>query len=790
MKSKFIALLILCLSVFTTVENAKAQYPGYGASQVWITNHASGADIVDNCFAGFGLGFNSDFDVCVGGVSQTAHLFLDIGNSHEIGRATALGTDAFDDKVYQWTQAGALEQPAAAMLDHQNDVPTDISPSLSFSDAYITRNPEVTRIVHVPHAQGSTGFSGGQWASDDVPNDLSQAVTRFNAAHAALVADGFTVTSSAVFYHANRPDFDNNTIPQLQVDIDAMIDYLRANLTDGANIPVIIGGGMTQTQLTSRAIENDLGFQGVMDGSYIRKTNVGSYDWINQRYGSNNAGLPAQTDDGVHVDRLGTITQGGLMDEALIRAQANTAPNDPFESLASWSEWDGFHDFRSGTGLDFSGNGNDLIQADAVTNLALTKFDTSNANTFVFDRDDGDTDRYWHVGAPLGASYTKAVMLRFDDLGATEGIWQNSDQGTRFFYTVGSNEIRAYHDSSSQRVTISGDDITLNQWHMIVVTYDEPTTTMRIYLDGVLIDTNTNVAAHPAVVNEALGAQNLTAQRPFRGGMLFAAYADTVIDQTAITSLNTAAQSILVVIPPPPAITDLSEIPGIQRHHDVSVSSSITHVAGSVSQLNDLSGNDYHLSQGVASRQPTYDATTNSLLFERSQSNRLIGDGAFMYNSPNGGTIIAVVDYLSLMNADTLASEYSSTTSAYYSIARLRGDTTPTPQSGDDAGSSVINDNRLTSIDVVAAGQHVYAQHIDQTLVTCDVNDVAGDTPQALDRTGHTLTLDRFTIGSRRGNERFPHMRLYELASWDRKLTETEYTQAYNLLALKWGINP
>ncbi len=492
---------------------------------------------------------------------QTAHMFLDIGNSHEIGRATADAGDAFDAKVYQWTQAGALEQPPAAMLDHQNDVPTDISPSLSFSDAYIARNPAVTRVVHVPHAQGSTGFSGGQWAADDVPNDLSEAVARFNAAHAQLISDGFTVTVVGAFYHANRPDFDNNTIPQLQVDIDAMIDYLRANITGGANLPVIIGGGMTQTQLTARNIPNDLGFQGVMDGSYIRKANVGSYDWINQRFGSTLPGLPVMTDDGVHADRAGTLTQGELMDTALIRAQANSAPNDPFQSLASFSTWDGFHDFRSGTGLDFSGNGNDLIQADAVTNLALTKFDTSNANTFVFDRDDGDTDRYWHVGAPLGASYTKAIMLRFDDLNATEGIWQNVSDGTRFFYTVGSNEIRAYHDTSSIRVTISGNSITLNKWHLIVITYDEPTTTMRAYLDGVLIDTNTNVAAHPAVVNEALGAQNLSGLRPFRGGMLFAAYADTVIDQTAITALNTAAQSLLITLPPD-AVTDLSATAG------------------------------------------------------------------------------------------------------------------------------------------------------------------------------------------------------------------------------------
>ncbi|MBL4761297.1 MAG: hypothetical protein JKY93_01190, partial [Gammaproteobacteria bacterium] len=506
---------------------------------------------------------------------QTAHIFLTIGNSHNIGRPTASG-DTFDAKVWEWTQGDALAQPAAAMLDHQNDTTTDISPDLSFSADYIAANPTIDRLVFVPHARGSTGFSDNAWSADTVPNDLSSAVTRFNAAYAQLIADGYTVTVGGAFWHANRPDFDSNSHEQYQIDIDAMAAYLRANLTDGANIKFAIGAGMTKVQLDGRGLSKDLNFQAIVDGTQHRVAYTGTYDWINSpRYGKTYAGLPVQTTDGVHADRLGVIEQGHLRYDALLRAQANTKPSDPFQSLASWSDWKAFHDFRTGTGLDMTGNGFHAAQADAVTNTANMKYDTV-TRSMVYDRIAADVARYFHAGVQLGASYTKALFLRFDDLSATIGIFQNHDEGVRFFYTVGSNEIRAYHSSSSARVDISGNDIILGKWHSLVVTYDEPTTTMKIYLDGVLKGTNAAVAAHPAVVNEAIGAQNLVGLRGFRGAMMYAAHSYSAMDQTAITALNTVSQNLVT----PFVVQTPDEIPALFSWRNPRIDISVTRDGG------------------------------------------------------------------------------------------------------------------------------------------------------------------------------------------------------------------
>lgn len=56
-----------------------------------------------------------------------------------------------------------------------------------------------------------------------------------------------------------------------------------------------------------------------------------------------------------------------------------------------------------------------------------------------------------------------------------------------------------------------------------------------------------------------------------------------------------------------------TDISGLVAWYDASNAASITHVAGAVSQWNDLSGNGYHLKQGTGSLQPTTGTTLNGL---------------------------------------------------------------------------------------------------------------------------------------------------------------------------------
>ncbi|PCI99042.1 MAG: hypothetical protein COB14_06805 [Alphaproteobacteria bacterium] len=477
-----------------------------------------------------------------GNASPTAHLFLSIGNSHNMGRDTALGGDIFPANVWQWTQGGALAQPVAAQLDHVDENADEFAVDLTFAQDYTAANPAVDRIVFVPHADRSTGFSSGDWAYTDTPNRLSEAVARYEAAYTYLVAQGFDVVHAGIFYHSSNPDYNDSDHATHRDDIDGLFAYLRTNLTGGAGVPIVIGGGMNATQFSGRPT-NDANFQANLLGAERRNQNVAIYDMINPRFGYS-AGLPVAQFDSFHADRAGDITKGHLRYNALLRAALNTNPQAPFDSLTSWSFWKAFHDFRSGTERDLSGNANHLTQKDAVTNPALIKYDSA-VEELVYDRDAGGTDRYWQAGAVLGTSYTKSVFMRFDSLD-TQGLMQNSGGGTRMFLSSGSSALRVYHGSSANRVEFSNTNITVGQYYLVTATYDAVATTMKLYLDGALMDTNTNVANHALVSAEYIGAQNGSGAGQMDGAMMFAAYLDGVLELATVQELNTAAQGLVV----------------------------------------------------------------------------------------------------------------------------------------------------------------------------------------------------------------------------------------------------
>ncbi len=490
-----------------------------------------------------GLGFTAPVVVDGGSVPALpeAHLFLSIGNSHDIGRDDALGGDIFPAKVWQWTQGGIFTQPVAAQLDHVDENSDEYAVDISFTQDYLAANPSINRLVMVPNADRSTGMVSGHWSfqPSDHPNLLTDSVVRYNAAYAQLVSDGFAVTTAGVFYHNANPDYSDSDYDTHREDIDGLIAYLRANLIGGADIAIVIGGGMNNQQFSGRTT-NDALFQANLLGVEYRNIGVASYDTINPRYGySDNLPVANKAGDGIHSDRAGDITKGHLRYNSLLRAAVNAEPNAPFSNLASWAGWDAFIDFRSGTGRDMTGNGNHLIR----NGVPLIRFEGI-TQQLVFDRPSGSS-RYYRAGSTTGVSYTKSVFIKFDTLD-TQGLMQDSDNGTRFFLTSSGNELRAYHTSSSDRVDFPRGDLATGQYYLITVTYDSASTTMKIYLDGVLKDTNTSVGAHSLSGGEYIGAQNGSGAGKMEADMAFVGYRSTVMTLTEIQDLNTAAQSLIV----------------------------------------------------------------------------------------------------------------------------------------------------------------------------------------------------------------------------------------------------
>lgn len=696
--------------------------------------------------------------------SQTAHLFLSIGNSHMIGRVLDQG-EMFNAKVWQYDQSEVIIQPAEAALDHQGDDTNDLSPLLTFSDDYIVANPSIDRMVFVPYAESSSGFSDNEWAVDAIPNNLSVAVTRFNTVYAQLVSEGFTVVSVAALYHASRPDFDDNTQAQLEIDIAAMIAYLRANLTDGANIPVIIGGGMTAGQLTGRA-DNDINFQSTFNGVNRRIPYTWNMDMINVQ-DDYTAGLPVDNYDGVHADHAGELTKGHLHYNALLNAQTNDKPNDPFESLTSWPDWKAFHDFRSGTGLDVSGNANHAVQIDAVTNPALMKHDAT-INDLAYIRDAGGTDRYWQAGAMLGASYTKAVYVKFSSLG-TQGLIQDHNDGTRMHLSAGTSVFRCYHGSSGTRVAFPSSLITLNEYQLIVLTYDASTTTMKLYLDGALMDTNTGVANHSRTVPEAIGAQTLTGTGKIGGGMVFAAYSDEVFDAAAVAALNVAAQSLLVPASETPAgITELA------YWLDPSDAGVVTEASGDVSQIQNKVANGFNMVQASSSYQGNIGAVSlNSLNALQLTGGEYMKTAAFDMNNlfdATGMTIFFLKRYHS-------------------GIIEMKIESAPSNRIGFEGGNRTDAPNDTTSKLIGASTTDQWTLQVVRrtaTDVSLFYNGVLEDTSSNSDINSNSNQI--LSIGATSSGGLSSSIDIAELLIYKRSLSISEINELGAYFATKWGV--
>lgn len=108
---------------------------------------------------------------------------------------------------------------------------------------------------------------------------------------------------------------------------------------------------------------------------------------------------------------------------------------------------------------------------------------------------DGVNDRV-NCGNFLPSSYTKEAWIYVTDLSRANNIVSGATGSLHVFW-VNERQIAAGHNGSFDQVK-GGPMLTLNTWYHAAVTYDAPTTTMNLYLNGTLVSgPNTSVSAVP-----------------------------------------------------------------------------------------------------------------------------------------------------------------------------------------------------------------------------------------------------------------------------------------------------
>jgi hypothetical protein len=129
---------------------------------------------------------------------------------------------------------------------------------------------------------------------------------------------------------------------------------------------------------------------------------------------------------------------------------------------------------------------------------------------------------------PAGASYTKEAVVKISNLNGNYNILSSTGEA----FWIGSGLLRAGHTNYFSKVT-SLDGWFYGTWNHVAVTYDAPTTTMKLYINGNLVSTNTTV---PATTGNTIQIGGYNSSTVFRGSIDEIRIWNVVRTQTQINS--------------------------------------------------------------------------------------------------------------------------------------------------------------------------------------------------------------------------------------------------------------
>lgn len=101
--------------------------------------------------------------------------------------------------------------------------------------------------------------------------------------------------------------------------------------------------------------------------------------------------------------------------------------------------------------------------------------------------------------SPITQTYTKEAMVRLNSAGGNQDVVSGNENSQEALWFI-DGKLAAGHNGAgggSWTYCLDTETIVANVWYHIAVTYDAATTTMKLYKNGLLISTNTNVPPAP-----------------------------------------------------------------------------------------------------------------------------------------------------------------------------------------------------------------------------------------------------------------------------------------------------
>ena len=147
--------------------------------------------------------------------------------------------DAPDPQVLQWNHGTSTVSVAEDPLPHEQTPPADsVGPGVSYGKDLAASLSGNDRVLLVPAARGSTGFSDGWWVATS-GNGYKRAVAR---ADAAMAANSRTALHSVCWVQGEHDAIEGMSQATYASNLDAMIAAMRSNVTGASSTtPFVIG---------------------------------------------------------------------------------------------------------------------------------------------------------------------------------------------------------------------------------------------------------------------------------------------------------------------------------------------------------------------------------------------------------------------------------------------------------------------------------------------------------------------------------------------------------------------
>jgi Carbohydrate esterase, sialic acid-specific acetylesterase/Concanavalin A-like lectin/glucanases superfamily len=437
-------------------------------------------------------------------------IFLLAGQSNMAGRAAITSPIDADGQpvatIKMWDPVHGIV-PAKDPLIHPETGtrPTGVGMGMSFAKAYsnylvATGSPN-RKVLLVGGAWGGTSFVenvpnlGYRWlvtSNPTVGGDLYRsAVARTNAAIAKAIADEPSSKFKGILWHQGESDLVRGGANGYAAKHKDLMLAFRTQITGGANAPIVVGemapcwwsqcGSSVQT--VSEADLNTMlnYFHGI-------STQLPNSAWVSS------AGLQSNSAaDQIHFNTVSQRELGRRYFSKYWEASQGLAP--PMVELRAY----GGLLFNVGNTIDFEKSfnaGAPLARSDgnvAVLGNVQIVADALHGSVAKIDNSAGQL-RLPIGGSTFNASYTKMawVKLRSNTYRNHLMSGDNASQAHSLYTSLPSKSYAAGHSTTTNRNNVfvsQSSTAGLNTWTHVAVTYDKASLTMRLFVNGALVDT-------------------------------------------------------------------------------------------------------------------------------------------------------------------------------------------------------------------------------------------------------------------------------------------------------------